>query len=105
VVEHLVHAGRLTQNWFRRRAAWQAVSDLLARPDDAPALAAKAAQRLASPSTGWRRLGRLRERDTAAELQRDMVALYDATIFALCCGEPSANRGRVSELIRSLQGS
>lgn len=30
VVDHLVPADRLTQSWFRRRAAWQAVSDYLA---------------------------------------------------------------------------
>jgi GT2 family glycosyltransferase len=32
VVSHLVHPDRLTQTWFRRRAAWQAVSDYLADP-------------------------------------------------------------------------
>jgi GT2 family glycosyltransferase len=114
VVEHLIHAERLTQNWFRRRAAWQAVSDLLVRPDEAPALAAKAASRLVNPATGWRRLGRLRERDTADELQRDMVALYDATIFVLSGGEqPGTHRhrpdapsfGRMRGLLRSLLGT
>ena len=29
VVDHLVPAERLTQTWFRRRTAWQAVSDYL----------------------------------------------------------------------------
>jgi GT2 family glycosyltransferase len=111
VVEHIIPAERLTQDWFRRRAAWQAVSDLLARPEDAPALAAKAARRLAQPSTGWRRLAELRERASAAELQRDMVSLYDATIFALCGGQRAeagggvAARGRARLLIRSLLGS
>jgi glycosyltransferase involved in cell wall biosynthesis len=32
VVEHLVPTERLTQSWFRRRAAWQAVSDYLQDP-------------------------------------------------------------------------
>jgi glycosyltransferase involved in cell wall biosynthesis len=32
VVEHLVPAERLTQSWFRRRVAWQAVSDYLLDP-------------------------------------------------------------------------
>jgi glycosyltransferase involved in cell wall biosynthesis len=32
VVEHLVPADRLTQSWFRRRVAWQAVSDYLQDP-------------------------------------------------------------------------
>ena len=43
VVEHVIDAGRLTQNWFRRRAAWQAVSDFLATPATATARAADAA--------------------------------------------------------------
>jgi GT2 family glycosyltransferase len=32
VVEHIVPADRLKQSWFRRRAAWQAVSDYLQDP-------------------------------------------------------------------------
>lgn len=33
-VEHFVPPERLTQSWFRRRMAWQAVSDYLRRPDE-----------------------------------------------------------------------
>jgi GT2 family glycosyltransferase len=103
-VEHIIHAERLTQAWFRRRAAWQAVSDLLAMPEDAPALAAKAARRLARPIAGWRRLRRVSDRNTAEELQRDMVLLYDAAILALYGGEPGGADpvGRVGDLVRSL---
>lgn len=32
-VDHLVDPARLTQRWFRRRAAWQAVSDYLRDPE------------------------------------------------------------------------
>lgn len=32
-VHHRVPAERLTQTWFRRRAAWQAASDFVLRPD------------------------------------------------------------------------
>jgi GT2 family glycosyltransferase len=32
-VEHVIDPSRLTRNWFRRRAAWQAVSDFLMDPD------------------------------------------------------------------------
>ncbi|HWA02448.1 MAG TPA: glycosyltransferase family 2 protein [Rhizomicrobium sp.] len=35
VVEHLVPAERLSQGWFRRRAAWQAVSDYIQDPASA----------------------------------------------------------------------
>src|SRR5205807_580839 len=33
-VEHLIDARRLTRAWFRKRAAWQAVSDFLLRPEE-----------------------------------------------------------------------
>jgi hypothetical protein len=42
-VSHLVDAGRLTPSWFRKRAAWQALSDFLMDPDRAAAQA----------KTGW----------------------------------------------------
>ena len=42
VVEHVIPPERPTQSWFRRRAAWQAVSDLLKEPEEAPALSAAA---------------------------------------------------------------
>jgi glycosyltransferase involved in cell wall biosynthesis len=32
MVSHLVEAGRLTQQWFRRRSAWQAASDYMLAP-------------------------------------------------------------------------
>lgn len=32
-VTHLIPSARLTQNWFRKRAAWQAVSDCIADPE------------------------------------------------------------------------
>nr|UXE44090.1 hypothetical protein Hi04_10k_c1074_00009 [uncultured bacterium] len=106
VVEHIIHADRLSQEWFRRRAAWQAVSDLLARPEDTRALAAKAATRLAHPVHGWRRLARLRERSTADQVWRDMTLFYDVTIFTLCGGKPSDGSngaiGRARDVVRSM---
>jgi len=38
-VDHLVEPKRLTQSWFRKRAAWQAFSDYMMRPDAAAAQA------------------------------------------------------------------
>ena len=47
LVRHHVPAERLTRNWFRRRAAWQAASDLMTRPEqfgeDLPARVQRAA--------------------------------------------------------------
>jgi GT2 family glycosyltransferase len=107
VVEHVIHTERLTQSWFRRRAAWQAVSDLLARPDEASVLAAKAASRLASPLFGRRRFNPQRDRDTAQGVHDDMVMLYSATVLALCGDDaPAARRGssRLRGALRSLLG-
>jgi glycosyltransferase involved in cell wall biosynthesis len=36
VIEHVIPPKRLTQSWFCRRAAWQAVSDLLSKSELAP---------------------------------------------------------------------
>ena len=45
-VEHFVPADRLTQEWFRRRMAWQAVSDFVRAPQHKRAAAADSWQRL-----------------------------------------------------------
>jgi hypothetical protein len=54
VVEDVIPPERLTPNWFRRRASWQAVSDLPSEPELAPDLAAIALQRLSQRSDGGR---------------------------------------------------
>lgn len=41
-VRHLVERKRLTHTWFRKRAAWQAVSDFMANPAHAQKMALKA---------------------------------------------------------------
>ena len=83
VVEHVIPPERLTQSWFRRRAAWQAVSDLLSGPEHAPALAEIAWQRLCRRSREGQLFGSLR---SAAALKRDMDLAYSIVIAALCGG-------------------
>jgi glucosyl-dolichyl phosphate glucuronosyltransferase len=83
VVEHVIPPERLTQNWFRRRAAWQAVSDLLSEPELAPALAEIALRRLSRQNYGGELFGSLR---SAAALKRDMDLAYSLVIVALCGG-------------------
>jgi len=51
LVEHVIPSERLTQSWFRRRAAWQAVSDLLSELE-AACLAEIALRRLSCTSDG-----------------------------------------------------
>src|SRR5580704_885987 len=83
VVEHVIPPERLTQSWFRRRAAWQAVSDLLSEPESAPALAAIALRRLSSRSYGSGLFGSFR---SAAALKRDMDLAYSLVTVTLCGG-------------------
>jgi hypothetical protein len=45
-VEHLIEPTRLDQEWFRRRAAWQAVSDYIKDPKKSSKYAGAAAERL-----------------------------------------------------------
>ncbi len=83
VVEHVIPPERLTHSWFRSRAAWQAVSDLLSEPDSAPALGAIALRRLSNRSDGTELFGPLR---SAAALKRDMDLAYSLVTVALCGG-------------------
>src|SRR5206468_11188100 len=46
LVEHVIHPARLTHNWFRRRAAWQAVSDFIKDPQRTTAYAPAAAEHM-----------------------------------------------------------
>lgn len=83
VVEHVIPPERLTQSWFLRRAAWQAVSDLLSGPEHAPALSEIALRRLSRRSYGSQLFGSLR---SAAALKREMDLAYSLVIAALCGG-------------------
>lgn len=87
VVEHVIPPERLMPGWFRRRAAWQAVSDLLSEPELAPDLAGIALQRLSQWSDAGPPFGRSR---TGAELKRDMDIAYSLVIAALCGGIEAA---------------
>ena len=46
VVEHVIDPARLTRNWFRRRAAWQAVSEFVKDPERTTAYAPAAAEHM-----------------------------------------------------------
>jgi GT2 family glycosyltransferase/glycosyltransferase involved in cell wall biosynthesis len=83
VVEHVIPPERLTQSWFRRRAAWQAVSDLLSGSEHAPALAEIALRRLSCTTDRSQLFGSFR---SAAALKRDMDLAYSLVIVTLCGG-------------------
>jgi glycosyltransferase involved in cell wall biosynthesis len=98
VVEHVILPERLTQSWFRRRAAWQAVSDLLSGPEHAPALAEIALRRLSCTSDRSQLFGSFR---SAAALKRDMDLAYSLVIVALCGGIQPEQSPADAGLVRS----
>ncbi|HEY4114610.1 MAG TPA: glycosyltransferase family 2 protein [Rhizomicrobium sp.] len=88
IVNHLVPPERLTQAWFRRRVAWQAVSEYLQRPaelfDRAPAFwndvtdfYAHLPPKLRTPRGLWA------EQRDAELFQRQMSAIYNFTVASL----------------------
>jgi GT2 family glycosyltransferase/glycosyltransferase involved in cell wall biosynthesis len=97
LVEHVIPPERLTQNWFRRRAAWQAVSDLLSEPELAPALAEIALRRLSRRNQESQLFGVFR---SAAALKRDMDLAYSLVIVALC-GRVEPERSSAAGLART----
>ncbi|HVU19376.1 MAG TPA: glycosyltransferase [Rhizomicrobium sp.] len=88
VVDHLVAADRLTQSWFRRRAAWQAVSDYIA---DAARAFENAPNYWNGVTSYYARLpaqyrtprGLYLEHQDAEMFQMQITALYNFTIALL----------------------
>jgi glycosyltransferase involved in cell wall biosynthesis len=87
-VEHLVDLSRLNQNWFRRRIAWQAVSDYVRAPSE---LRDSTAERwrdlrifLAHQPPHLRTLRALTvDRDQAGDLRWQMSAVYGSIVCLL----------------------
>jgi glycosyltransferase involved in cell wall biosynthesis len=90
VVEHLIDPGRLTQRWFRRRAAWQAVSDYLREPEarmarrDDAWLAVKSYLLAQNPADRTLR-GLALAKDDPAAFRGQVSAVYNA-VTALLAG-------------------
>jgi GT2 family glycosyltransferase len=87
-VEHAIGVERLTRSWFRRRAAWQAVSDLLREPERAAARGAEAAALLSRARAGELRRLFADSRD-AAGFERELSLLYHLVVSALSGGTPA----------------
>lgn len=88
VVEHLVPKDRLTQAWFRRRVAWQAVSDYI---QDAETLFARAPDYWNGVTDFYSRLppkhrtpgGLCVEQGDAEMFRRQLSAVYNFTVADL----------------------
>lgn len=94
-VEHYVPPDRLTQAWFRRRMAWQAVSDYLRKPEehlarrDAHWQAAKGFLFDEPPTDRTMRALALPSADPE-HMRRQVGAIYD-TVIALLAGLDEAD--------------
>lgn len=93
-VEHFVPAERLTQDWFRRRVAWQAVSDFVRTPREMQSAAGASWLRLKDylascpPAERTMRALVLPQTDPG-QFAYQMSAIYE-TIIALLSGQSEA---------------
>jgi hypothetical protein len=106
VAEHVIDPARLTQRWFRGRAAWQAVSDLLVDPAAASARASDAAARLrlAARLRGEERPGFFPATQDPAEFLRQTRIAYYLTM-ALLGGDAPARGPERGPQPRERQGA
>ena len=103
VVEHMIDPPRLTQPWFRSRAAWQAVSDFMSNPGAAPARTADAAARLrlAARVRGGIAPGFFAATDDPAAFFEQVQIAYFQMLALLgggVEGEPAAGEGRPGQI-------
>ena len=104
-VRHLVAPERLNQQWFRKRAAWQAVSDVLAAQNQTPQLQREAIKRLERSSRTRSKeecLGLIEDKATVREHRDDHQFVYDLVTVALLGGE--SIEGSNQSAIRKLLG-
>jgi glucosyl-dolichyl phosphate glucuronosyltransferase len=89
-VDYLVPADRLIPEWFRRRAAWRAVSDLLQSPPPTVAALAERWQTVKDfffdcPPTERTIRGLVLRQDDPRRFQQQISAIYDS-LFCLLSG-------------------
>ena len=94
VVEHVIPAERLTRRWFRRRACWQAVSDMLMTPDRSAEIAAAAARSLTRNRSARDPMRLFSETNDPAVFREELHILSSLVALALCGGpQAEASRG------------
>jgi glucosyl-dolichyl phosphate glucuronosyltransferase len=104
VVEHVIDPSRLTHSWFRRRAAWQAVSDFIKNPARTSAYAPAAAEHMRLLLKDGRRkgpMGFFGRVEDPNEFKHDVGLIYDLMVATLAGGaelEPVRDLGTVASL-------
>ena len=90
LVHHVIDPTRLTRTWFRRRAAWQAVSDYLKDGQKVVAYAPAAAERVQREFlNGSSHIGTgiFRSTDDPKQFARDVGLVYDVVVSVLAGGK------------------
>jgi GT2 family glycosyltransferase len=104
VVEHIIDPARLTQSWFRRRAAWQAVSEFIKDPEQTTAYAPAAAEHMRLVLRNGLRespMGFFRRVEDPNEFKHDVALIYDLVVATLAGGveiDPAPDQGTVAAL-------
>ena len=104
VVEHIIDPTRLTQSWFRRRAAWQAVSEFIKDPERTTAYAPAAAEHMRLLLRDGLRenpMGFFRQTEDPNEFKHDVALIYDLVVATLAGGaevDPPHGLGTITAL-------
>jgi hypothetical protein len=104
-VDHCIDPSRLSQAWFRRRAAWQAVSDYLLDPQTMARHAPDAARHLRTVETSGSRarpIGFFGQQATGAALADDLLLIRELMIATLHGGAECNASRRPNRLTRAL---
>ncbi|MDN2568533.1 glycosyltransferase, partial [Aquibium sp. A9E412] len=109
LVEHVIDPDRLTRQWFRRRSAWQAVSDFIKDAKATTAYAPAAAEHLRHALRergGEPPLGFYAAQEDADAFARDVGMTYDLVVSLLAGGQEvdpngeSLERPKVQDRVR-----
>jgi GT2 family glycosyltransferase len=100
LVHHVIDPSRLTRTWFRRRSAWQAVSDFIKDPERTAAYSPAALEHLhlellnrsRGPAAGF-----FAATDDPQQFKRDAALTYDLVVAMLAGGAELDSAGRLAQ--------
>jgi glucosyl-dolichyl phosphate glucuronosyltransferase len=96
---HVIDPSRLTRTWFRRRSAWQAISDFMKSPERmtaySPAAVEHLRRELLDPSRGPT-AGFFAATDDPRQFKRDAGLTYDLVVALLAGGAELDGAGRLA---------
>jgi GT2 family glycosyltransferase len=102
LLHHVIDPSRLTRTWFRRRSAWQAVSDFMKSPERMAAYSPAAAEHLRrelldrahGPVAGF-----FAATDDPQQFKRDAALTYDLVVTILAGGAELDGAGRLAQRV------